>query len=112
MLEACERISTYVEDVDSVAFREDRKTVDAVVRNLEILGEAAKAVSDPTRALAPEIPWQAIAGFRDVLIHQYFGVDLEIVSDVTYSKVPTLRVQLVELLRRLGSGAARIGDLG
>lgn len=87
MLEACERICSYVAGVDGAALKNDQKTVDAVLRNLEVLGEAAKRVSDGTRALSPAIPWRSITGFRDVLIHDYFGVDLNIVSDVVFVKV-------------------------
>lgn len=76
MLEACERICSYVADLNERSLRDDTKTVDAILRNLAVLGEAAKRVTDPTRDLAPAIPWRPIAGLRDVVIHDYFGVDL------------------------------------
>lgn len=59
------------------SFLRDTKTQDAVIRNFEIIGESAKRVSQVTRNRAPKIPWTRIAGFRDILIHQYEGVDLE-----------------------------------
>jgi uncharacterized protein with HEPN domain len=68
---------------------------------LQVLGEAAKRVSDPTRALSPNVPWRSITGFRDVLIHDYFGVDLDVVCDVVFVKVPALQVELRVLLRAL-----------
>jgi uncharacterized protein with HEPN domain len=74
IVEACERITSYVAGMDEVAFQEDRKTFDAVVRNLEIIGEAVKQVPETTRSLAPAIEWKRIAGLRDVLIHAYFGI--------------------------------------
>lgn len=72
------------------AFFEDPRTQDAVVRNLEIVGEATKRVSAATKAQAPDVPWKVIAGMRDKLIHEYFGVNLEIVWQVVEREVPTL----------------------
>ncbi len=62
------------------AFLKDLKTQDAVVRNLEIIGEATKQIPDEARQYAPHIPWKSIAGMRDKLIHQYFGVNLDVVK--------------------------------
>jgi len=98
MLEACERVREYTSGFDHASFRSDRKTVDAVVRNLEVLGEAAKRVSPAVRDQAPSIPWREIAGMRDVLIHDYFGIDLDIVCDVVFAKVPGLESALRDLM--------------
>jgi uncharacterized protein with HEPN domain len=103
MVEACARVAEYTAGLDAGALRGDRKTIDAVVRNLEVLGEAAKRVPAVVRSQAPAIPWREISGMRDVLIHDYFGVDLDIVCDVALVKVPTLRPALAELLRQLDS---------
>lgn len=73
-----------------VDFRADERTIDAVVRNLEIIGEAAKKLSPEFRQQIPNVEWQRIAGLRDILIHEYFGIDTEIVWDVLTTKVPTL----------------------
>ena len=76
-----------------------RKMVqDAVIRNLEIIGEAVKHISPQTRLLAPEVPWQKIAGLRDVLIHDYFGVDLETVWLVVEKRLPPLAQHIALLL--------------
>ncbi|HLA77807.1 MAG TPA: DUF86 domain-containing protein [Vicinamibacteria bacterium] len=90
---------SYVEGYARESFGDDPKTVDAVVRNLEIIGEAVKQVPAAVRERAPDIEWTKIAGLRDVLIHAYFGVDLDILWDVVTSKVPGLADQVKALLR-------------
>jgi uncharacterized protein with HEPN domain len=104
MVEACARVVEYTTGLSAAGLRDDHKTIDAVVRNLEVLGKAAKRVPAAVRSKAPDVPWRDISGMRDVLIHDYFGVDLDIVCDVALVKAPTLRVELEELLRRLDSG--------
>jgi uncharacterized protein with HEPN domain len=104
MLEAASRVASYVEGRDLPAFAADARTVDAVLRNLEILGEAAKRVPDDLRDRAPDIPWRKIAGMRDVLAHTHFEVDLDIVWDAAIHKVPALVEPLPRLLADLGAG--------
>jgi uncharacterized protein with HEPN domain len=101
MVEACARVVEYTAGLDASGLRNDKKTVDAVVRNLEVLGEAAKRVSDAVRTRAPAVPWREMAGMRDVLIHDYFGVDIDIVCDVALAKVPSLGIALKALLDEL-----------
>ena len=83
------------------AFFADRKTQDAVIRNVEIIGQAVKGLSDRTRTLQPDVPWRQIAGMRDKLIHEYFGVDLALVWDVVERELPALRPQVEALIERL-----------
>jgi uncharacterized protein with HEPN domain len=71
---------------------------DAVIRNLEIVGEAAKRVPDSLRQQAPEIPWRQMAGLRDKLAHDYFGVDLALVWDVVAKELPPTQARLANLL--------------
>jgi len=71
---------------------------DAVIRNLEIIGEAVKNISPQTREQNPDIPWKQIAGLRDVLIHQYFGVDLETVWLVVVNRLPVFSERIQSLL--------------
>jgi len=76
----------------------DRKTQDAVVRNLEIIGEATKRLSPTLKSAHPDIAWQPIAGMRDKLIHDYFGVNVELVWDVVERDLPVLYKKVKELL--------------
>jgi uncharacterized protein with HEPN domain len=105
-IEAIDAIADYTADGQK-AFFSDAKTQDAVIRNIEIIGQAVKGVSNETRALEPAVPWRQIAGMRDKLIHEYFGVDLALVWDVVERELPVLRPQLEELSQRLAddSGA-------
>lgn len=74
---------------------------DAVVRNLEVVGEAVKGLSSQTRERAPEVPWRRIAGMRDQLIHHYFGVDLEVVWQVVEVELEPLLAVVARLLAEL-----------
>jgi len=104
MIEAASRVQEYLRGVSSAQFARDPRTVDAVVRNLEILGEAAKGVPEAMRQRAPTVEWRKIAGLRDVLAHAYFQVDLDIVWDAATNKVPGLVEPVRRLLAELGSG--------
>jgi uncharacterized protein with HEPN domain len=97
---AAERIAGYIAGYTRESFATDPKTVDAVVRNLEIVGEAVKQVPADLRAQAPDIEWAKVAGLRDILIHAYFTVDLEIVWDIVTNKLPSLEQRVRALLGR------------
>ena len=97
ILEAIRRISTYTGDGRD-AFLQDEMAQDAVLRNFEIIGEAAKRLSSETKATHPDVPWRDIAGLRDVLIHNYMGVNLKRVWGVVEQDLPTLQQAIEELL--------------
>jgi len=78
-------------------FLKDMKTQDAVIRNIEIIGEATKKLSDDIRSKYPEIPWKGLAGMRDRLIHQYFGVNLDIVWNVAKEELPEILSQIKKM---------------
>jgi uncharacterized protein with HEPN domain len=65
-----------------------------VVRNLEVIGEAVKAVPEATRSQHPEVDWTKLVGLRNILIHQYFGIDTELIWDIVQNKLPTLEAQI------------------
>jgi uncharacterized protein with HEPN domain len=80
------------------AFLADKKTQDAVIRNLEIMGEAAKHLAPSFKDEHPDIPWKSIAGTRDKVIHEYFGVDLNLVWDIIENQLPLLKAKIDKLL--------------
>jgi len=97
ILERADRIEAYVRDGEA-AFMRDTKTQDAVIWNFEVIGEAAKPVPPEYRAAHPSIPWQLMAGFRDVLIHGYEGVDLGRVWITATRDLPRVRGAILAIL--------------
>ena len=97
MVEACRRISVYVEGLHREDLKAGTMAYDAIIRNLEILGEACKSVPAEARALDEEITWRRLAGLRDVLAHAYFGIDADIVWNVVSAEVPALLPRLIAL---------------
>ena len=95
---AIEKIAAFTEGLSLEQFAEDAKTFDAVVRNLEIIGEAAKNIPQTARLASPQIEWKKVAGLRDILIHKYFAIDVGILWDIVQNKLPLLRQQVEEIL--------------
>ena len=104
MIESLRRIAEYIEGMRKETFLKDQKTIDAVVRNLEIVGEAATRLSLEAKEHGPAIEWSQIIGLRNRIVHEYFGVDTEIVWEVVRHDLP----QLGESLRRLLDGLPSI----
>ncbi len=98
IVESGTRIQRYLGELTPDAFARDQKTFDAVVRNLEIIGEAAKRVPAEVRAKHPQVEWRKIAGLRDVVAHEYFGLETETLWDLAASKVPALVEQVKHIL--------------
>lgn len=92
--EAIQRISIYVAGLDYETFVKDTKTQDAVIRNLEILGEATKNLSEKFRSVYTDVPWKSMAGTRDRLIHHYFGVNIDIVWQIVSTELHKVAEQL------------------
>jgi uncharacterized protein with HEPN domain len=98
--EAIRRIRAYSPDAMTYdQFLADTKTQDAVVRNLEIIGEATKNLSKQLRNRYPDVPWKGMAGIRDKLIHHYFGVNLDVVWSVVTLELPELASQIEDILQ-------------
>jgi uncharacterized protein with HEPN domain len=97
ILDAIQKIETYV-SVGHETFMSTSHWQDAVIRQLEIIGEATKRISSVVRSRYPHIPWKRIAGLRDVLIHDYLGVDISMVWQITQTYLPELRRQIDAIL--------------
>lgn len=94
ILESIERIEEYAQNITFETFLEDKKTFDAVIRNLEVIGEASKCLSKEFKEENSEINWRGVAGMRDKLIHGYFGIDPEIVWKTIQKRLPELKIQI------------------
>ncbi|GIQ70750.1 DUF86 domain-containing protein [Xylanibacillus composti] len=101
IIESIGHIESFVSSGGKEEFYTSRLIQDAVIRNLEIIGEAVKNISKELRADYPDIPWRAIAGLRDVLIHDYMGVDLKAVWGVVDSELPKLRNEIENIIKTL-----------
>lgn len=95
---AIDAILQYTDGMDRAAFVADRRTLDAVVRNLIIIGEAAGHVPEPVVAANPQIPWARMRGMRDLAVHEYFGVDSDVLWDTVTVNLPAVLPELRRLL--------------
>lgn len=96
--DAAGKITTYTRGMSFDEFRNDPMRIDAVVRNFSIIGEAVKNLSDELKNRFPETDWKAVAGFRDTLIHGYFGIDMDILWDIIVHKIPLLQEEIVKII--------------
>ena len=99
--DAIEKIENYVEGLSFEQFSEDSKTVDAIVRNFEIIGEATKRIPLETKDKYPQIPWKMMAGTRDKLIHEYFGVNLQVLWMAVKEDLPPVKGSIKSLLEKM-----------
>jgi len=98
ILEAATKARQFVKDVDFEAFRANEEKVFAVIRALEIIGEAAKNIPKSIRGRYTEIPWEDIVGMRNKVIHNYFGVDLQVIWKTLHKDLPPLQVAVAKIL--------------
>jgi len=99
--ESIKNVELYVGRLEYEEFLTDKKTQDAVVRNLEIIGEAVKNISDDFKKRHKDIEWKKLAGLRDKIIHFYFGVNWDIVWDVIKNRLPELKKQIEIILNKV-----------
>ncbi len=88
--DACKKVLKFTKGMTYMDFVHDDLHFDAVLRNLEIIGEAVKNISEETRQKYPDVKWRKIAGFRDIVAHEYFGVNEETVWDIVANEIPAL----------------------
>jgi len=98
ILEAINKIDAYTRGMTEESFAGDSKTVDAVIRNLEIIGEASRHFDDSVLAATPQLPWDKMRGLRNVVAHEYFGVDVAIIWHTAKNDLPPLEAPLRRLL--------------
>jgi uncharacterized protein with HEPN domain len=98
ILESIGLIDEYTRRMSLEGFEKDRKTVDAVVRNLEVIGEASKYIPDAVKSGHAEVDWQAIVGLRNRITHEYFGISLSIIWHIVREELPKLREQMKVIL--------------
>jgi len=99
--ESMDKIERYVKKLDFEAFQENEMLVDAVIRNLEIIGETARNIPQDVRERHPLVPWKRMIGLRNIMIHAYFGVDLSIIWKIVTTNLPETKPSIMELLNEM-----------
>lgn len=101
ILQAIEKIESYLKGMTMTQFKKNDMVIDAVVRNLEIIGEASKNIPPNIRRSYSDIPWESMYGMRNILIHEYFGVDTKIVWHTAKKNLPSLQKQLERIFKEI-----------
>jgi hypothetical protein len=101
ILESIEKVEIYTQVMTYDQFIKDEKTKDAVLRNLEVIGEAVKNIPSTVKKKYPDVDWKGIAGMRDKLIHEYFGVSFPIVWETVKNDLPPLKTEVKKILKDL-----------
>ena len=101
--DAINDVAIFIEGMRYEDFLRDKKTINAVIRSIEVIGEASKQLPKAVRDKNPSIPWKKIAGMRNKVIHEYFGVDIEIVWKTAKKQIPVLKNKIFVLLKQEGA---------
>ena len=104
IIESTELIEKYLDKKSLKDFLASSQAQDSVIRRLEIIGEAVKNIPEDFRKSYPDLPWRKIAGLRDILIHQYFGIDLELTWEAAKQNMPELKTEIKNVLNKINKG--------
>ena len=105
ILEAMDKIERYIASLTYQVFAQNEMIVDAVIRNLEIIGEASRNIPEDVKGRHPHIPWRRMIGLRNLIIHQYFGVDLDIIWEIISKNLPETKPMIIEMLREFNENS-------
>ena len=98
IFESLEKAEEFIQGLEFEEFKKDEKTIFATIRALEVIGEATKRIPNSLKNRYPDVPWQEMAGIRDKLIHDYFGVNIEVVWNTVKQDLPSLRPQIKRII--------------
>jgi len=102
--QSIDRIKQYINHLSFDNFSDDQKSIDAVARNLEIIGEAANRLPDEFKEKYSEIEWYKVIGLRHRIVHEYFGIDLEIIWQILHKDLPELKHKLIQIMKLEDAG--------